>query len=301
MLDRGLASCALGRRSADGIRRGARVTTFKTLISLDSAGTDRFVAPASPDRGERIYGGQFLAQALAACQATVDGDRTVHSLHAYFVRMGDPALPVEYHVERLRDGRSFSQRAVRALQEGRELLHLLSAFHVAEPGAEYTHATMPAVPRADDVTYTYAEFTEQTSGAPWPGAARPMDIRYVNPPLAPRGVPITEDQRLWMRISEPLGDSRHVHDAGLAYLSDSTLVDHIVLPHGERWQDPQFAGASLDHAMWFHRPARADAWLLFDQSPESTSGARGLASGRFFDAEGRLIATCLQEGLIRWR
>lgn len=127
-----------------------------------------------------------------------------------------------------------------------------------------------------------------------------MDIRYVNPPAAPRGVSITEDQRLWMRISEPLDDDPATHATGLAYLSDSTLVDHVVLPHGQRWQDPRLVSTSLDHAMWFHRPFRADEWLLFDQRVESTGRGRGLASGRFFTEAGRLVATCMQEGLIRW-
>jgi acyl-CoA thioesterase-2 len=126
-----------------------------------------------------------------------------------------------------------------------------------------------------------------------------MDIRYVDAPTAPEGQPVLEDQRMWMRISERLADRQGIHDAGLAYLSDGTLVDHIVLPHGYRWNDGLFNGASLDHAMWFHRRTRADEWLLFDQSVASTGGSRGLATGRFFDADGRLVATCTQEGLMR--
>jgi acyl-CoA thioesterase-2 len=147
---------------------------------------------------------------------------------------------------------------------------------------------------------TYTEFTLRESGAShWPGAERPMDIRYVNPPSAPRGEPVLAPQRIWMRISDTIEQTRQ-QAAGLAYLSDSTLVDHLALPHGRRWQDPDLTGASLDHAMWFHRPTRADRWLLFDQQVETTGGARGLASGRFFDTRGVLVATCLQEGLIRW-
>lgn len=274
---------------------------FARLLTLEEIGDHRFLGPPAPDRGERTYGGQFLAQALAAGHASVDDDRRVHSLHAYFLSSGAPDQPTELVVERLRDGRSFSQRAIRALQDGREVLVMLASFHLAEAGDEYVGVRMPKVPPADEVALTYAEHTEREShGQPWPGAVRPMDIRYVNPPVAPRGEPITEDQRLWMRIDEALGDAPGIHDAGLAYLSDSTLVDHVVLPHGGRWQDPRLQGASLDHAMWFHRPTRADDWLLFDQRVESTGGARGLASGRFFDAGGRLVATCLQEGLMRW-
>jgi acyl-CoA thioesterase-2 len=275
---------------------------FLPLVTLEAIGGDRFRGPPSPDRGERTYGGQFLAQALAAAGATVADDRIAHSLHAFFLSAGDPAVPVDLVVERVRDGRSFSQRAVRAVQNGRETLRLLASFHIAETGDEYAGARMPEVPAAETIALTYAEYTRRESRSPsWPGAVRPMDIRYVNPPVAPSGVPVVEDQRLWMRIDEPLGDDPHVHAAGLAYLSDSTIVDHTVLPAGRRWQDPRLDGASLDHAMWFHRPFRADEWLLFDQRAESTSGARGLASGRFFDRHGRLVATCLQEGLVRWR
>jgi acyl-CoA thioesterase-2 len=274
---------------------------FARLVALEALGDDRFLAPPSPDRGGRTYGGQHLAQGLAACQRTVSDDRAVHSLHALFLSSGVPERATELAVERLRDGRSFSQRVVSARQDGREVLRMLTSFHVAEPGDEYAGAVMPAVPAPESVPFTYTEYTLRESGlAAWAGAARPMDIRYVNPPSAPRGVAVTEDQRLWMRIDEPLADDPAVHAAGLAYLADSTIVDHILLPHGERWQDPQFAGASLDHAMWFHRPARADEWLLFDQRAEATGGARGLASGRFFDRSGRLVATCLQEGLARW-
>ena len=127
-----------------------------------------------------------------------------------------------------------------------------------------------------------------------------MDIRYVNPPLAPPGEAVLEPQRMWMRIPEQLGDDQAAHFAGLAYLSDSTLIDHVVLPQGRRWQDPALTGASLDHAMWFHRRARADDWLLFDQHVGATGRGRGFAHGRFFDRGGRLVASCAQEGLIRW-
>jgi acyl-CoA thioesterase-2 len=187
------------------------------------------------------------------------------------------------------------------MQNGNEALRMIASFHVPEPGDEYAGAAMPDVPRADDVKFTYAEHTRREFGiAQWHGDVRPMDIRYVNPPSAPRGVPITEDQRLWMRINERLDDDPATHATALAYLSDSTLVDHVVLPHGQRWQDPRLVSASIDHAMWFHRPFRADEWLLFDQRVESTGRGRGLASGRFFTETGALAATCMQEGLIRW-
>ena len=150
------------------------------------------------------------------------------------------------------------------------------------------------------MSLTYDAFTlAQTGEADWHGANRPVDIRYINPP-PPRGTPTMEPQRMWMRIEQSLDADERVHRAGLAYLSDTTLVDHVMLPHGRRWQDADFDGASLDHAMWFHRPARADEWLLFEQLPEMTGGGRGLASGRFFNRRGDLVATCVQEGVMRW-
>jgi acyl-CoA thioesterase-2 len=246
-----------------------------------------------------VFGGQFLAQALVAAQRSVAGDRAVHSLHGYFLRAGDASQPTELRVERVRDGRSFSQRAVRALQRNRECFRTLLSFHVPEAGLEYEPQRMPEVPTPDEVALTYTEFIEAQRSAdePWESGALSVDIRYINPPA--RGERAVEQQLMWVRISDPLDDDRSQHDAGLAYLSDSTLIDHVLLPHGRRWHDADVHGTSLDHAMWFHRPARADEWLLFDQSIEWTGAARGLAAGRLFDRTGRLVATCVQEGLIR--
>lgn len=274
---------------------------FKEIVTLQRLDENRWLGAPSPDRGAQTYGGHLLAQALAAAHASVADDRRAHSLHAYFLRGGDPAQPLELIAHTLRDGRSFSQREVHAMQHGQDVLRMLVSFQVDEPGAEYAYAKMPTVPPPEQVRLTYTEHSRLESGGRyWAGDVRPMDIRYVNPPTAPRGVPVTEDQRLWMRINEPLGDDPAMHAAGLAYLSDSTLVDHVVLPQGQRWQDPRLQSTSLDHAMWFHRPVRADAWLLFDQRAEATGGARGLASGRFFTESGELVATCMQEGLMRW-
>ena len=242
-----------------------------------------------------------MAQCLAAAQTTVDGERDVNSLHGYFLRPGDVDLPVQIRVDRVRDGRSFSSRQAIAAQRGKELFRLLVSFQVPDETPEYAVAAMPQVPPPEEVTYTYDHFTlAQTNEDAWYGSDRPIEIRYVNPPSAPRGTPVTEPQLMWMRVNEALPDAPGAHRAGLAYLSDTTLVDHIPLPHGLRWQDPNFGGTSLDHAMWFHRPARADEWLLFEQTVEATGGGRGLASGRLFTRGGALVATCMQEGLMRW-
>ena len=274
---------------------------FAPLLDLDSLGEGRFVAPPSPDKGERMFGGQFLAQCMAAAHGTVADDRRVNSLHGYFLRPGDVDLAVDLEVEIVRDGRSFSSRQVLANQRGKELFRLLVSYQVPDDSPEYTAAPMPDVPSPDEVSYTYDDFTLELSGADvWHGSDRPVDIRYINPPTEPRGVPVTETQLMWMRIPESLPDSAVVHQSGLAYLSDTTVVDHVMLPLGMRWQDSGLEGTSLDHAMWFHRPARADEWLLFAQDVEATGGGRGLASGRLYTRNGELAATCVQEGLMRW-
>lgn len=273
---------------------------FRSLLRLTSD-ADGFLAPRSPDQGERMFGGQFLAQCLTAAQTTVGEERDVHSLHAYFLRPGSTASPVRMAVETVRDGRSYSSRQVIARQDGKERFRLLASFQAPEESPEYAAAAMPDAPPPEAVAYTYADYAKaQTGASSWHGADRTMDIRYVNPPQAPRGSPVVEPQLMWMRIDEELPDEPRVHRAALAYLSDSTLVDHVPLPHGRRWQDPGFDGASIDHAMWFHRPARADRWLLFAQTVEATGGGRGLASGRLFARSGALVASCAQEGLMRW-
>jgi acyl-CoA thioesterase-2 len=274
---------------------------FGPLMSLESPEPDRFTAPPSPDKGERLYGGQFLAQCLMAVEQTVAPGRGTHSLHAYFLRPGDVDQPLDIAVHRVRDGRSFSSREVVAEQRGKALFRMLASLQVPARTPAYAGHVMPAAPAAGQVPFTYDDFTlQQVGGSDWHGSARPMDIRYVNPPAAPRGQPVTESQLMWMRIPERLPDDPAVHRAALAYLSDSTLVDNVMLPLGMRWQDEDFEGTSLDHAMWFHRFARADDWLLFEQRVEATGDGRGLASGRFFTRAGALAATCLQEGLMRW-
>ena len=271
---------------------------FSNLVNLTVIGDDRFEAPAAPERTGRMYGGQFLGQSLAAAIATTE-ERDVHSLHAYFLRAGDVDAPLQIAVERVRDGRSFSARAVRVTQHGKELFRMLASFQIAEPGHDYDGAQMPDVPPPEDVSMTYNEFSRLNGeSADWDGEARPMDIRYIDHPEP--GDRVVTPQRMWLRIPEALPDDPGVHFAALAYLSDCTLVDSVVLPHGIRWQNPELNGTSLDHAMWFHHRTRADEWLLYDQTVGATGHARGFAQGRLFDRDGRLVASCGQEGMIRW-
>ena len=281
------------------------IGTFASVMDLRDDGADVFMAPPSPDRGSRTYGGQVLAQCLGAAQRTVPGDRSVHSIHSYFLAAGEAAEPIELRVIRVRDGRSFSQRQVVAVQDSAEVMRSLISFHVPEEGLEWEEPlTFAAAPPTSDRRYTdYSDVIESVlplEERPWTGRARPMDVSYINPPIPSEGRPVTDPQLMWMRVHGPLGDERALHDAGLTYLADLGMNPVILLPHGYSWRDDRVTEASLDHAMWFHRPASADAWLFYEQRVESTSGGRGLASGRLYNADGHLVATCMQEGLMRW-
>ena len=278
---------------------------FTAVMDLRAESENVFVGPVAPDRGRRTYGGHVLAQSLGAAQRTVAPDRTAHSIHSYFLRAGDAAEPLELRVERPRDGRSFSQRHVVASQRGVEVMRSLISFHVPEDGLAWEEPKASDVPPpTDEQPYIdYGDVIEvvlPVAERPWPGRGRPMDVRYVNPQMSPDREPTTEPQLLWMRILGELGDDRALHDAGLAYLADLGMNPVILLPHGYSWRDDRITEASLDHAMWLHRPTRVDDWLRYEQRVESTAGGRGLASGRFYDLDGHLVATCMQEGLMRW-
>lgn len=279
------------------------LTTFDELLDLEDLGNDCFSAPASPDKGARMFGGQFLAQAIAAGGSTVNGDRSIHSLHAYFLLPGNPHEPVRYVVKRVRDGRSFSHRSIEAFQNDRQLFTMTSSWNVSSDGPKFFGRQAPTVPPVTQSNYSYEQFCRDQMPDPdyeRTVRARPMDIRYINPPEERKVSSTAEDQLMWMRISLPMSDCRSSHHAALAYLSDSTVIDHILIPHGKRWQDPDFFGTSLDHAMWFHGTSNATEWLLFEQSVEWTGNGRGLASGRLYTEAGELVATCVQEGLMRF-
>lgn len=282
---------------------------FADLLALTTDGPESFLGPPAPERFGITYGGQFLAQALLAAAATVGEGKAPHSLHAYFVRAGDIDEATRYRVDEIREGRSFALRSVVATQQGTEVFRLTASFHHPEPGPTYHRSRgypMADVPPPSDAQPDYHTFA---AGHPdfdpdsWDGAQRPMTVRYINPPDPAGGSPVDEPQLMWLRLSSPLAadpaQDRAIHAAGLAYLSDGTLIDHALLPHGLRWFDGRLTGVSLDHAMWFHTPARADDWLLYDQRVTWTGGARGLVTGSLYDQLGVLVATCTQEGLIR--
>ncbi|WP_043660897.1 acyl-CoA thioesterase II [Thermocrispum municipale] len=257
----------------------------------------------SPDHEQsvRVFGGQVAGQALVAAGRTVPPDRYVHSLHAYFIRPGDTKVPIVYEVDRIRDGRSFTTRRVIAIQHGKAIFALSASFQIAEDGIEHTGVELPDVPEPESLPTLperMADYSEELGGF---ARRRPIDLRYVNdPPWVTRG----SDERnhrnqVWMRADGELPDDPLLHVCVLTYASDMTLLDSVLARHGVFWGMDKVLGASLDHALWFHRPFRADEWFLYDTESPTASGARGLATGRFFTRDGRLIATVVQEGLLR--
>jgi acyl-CoA thioesterase II len=275
------------------------------LLDLEQIEQDIFrgESPAG-ERRQRVFGGQVAGQALVAAGRTVPADRPVHSLHAYFIRPGDPTVPLVYIVERVRDGRSFTTRRVSAVQHGKTIFTLSASFQHGEPGLEHAD-TMPAVPGPEDIEPT-ADRLRRLRGASaddysWRG---PIDIRYVGPLSAEAALDpslISSRSVVWLRADGDLPDDPLLHVCLMTYASDMTLLDTVLLAHGMSWSDGNIAGASLDHAMWFHRPFRADQWLLYVQDSPIASGGRGLARGEVYTREGELVVSVVQEGLLRLR
>ncbi|WP_243337313.1 acyl-CoA thioesterase II [Anaeromyxobacter soli] len=253
----------------------------------------------------RVFGGQVISQALVAAERTVDG-RPPHSLHAYFLLPGDVTAPIVYQVDRIRDGRSFSARRVQAIQHGRPILSMIASFQKPEPGLE--HATsMPEVPPPEALA-SHSELVERwlaDAGPVPPQTAEAMrtpgaiEFRPVEPQNPLRRVHGEPRQAAWFRAVDRLPDDPHLHRCILAYASDSTLAGAPLRPHGRSWWQPSMIVASLDHALWFHRQARVDEWLLYTMDSPSAQSARGLARGLVFDRSGLLVASVAQEILMR--
>ena len=257
----------------------------------------------SPDESlQRVFGGQVAAQALVAAGRTVPPERPVHSLHAYFIRPGDPAVPIVYTVDRIRDGRSFTTRRVVAVQHGKAIFSLSASFQRPEDGPGYQDP-MPDAPDPETVPVWQDRLRELGDQVParWL-RPRPVEVRYPGvPPWAARQDPAGHEpgNMVWLRSATPLPDDPLWHVCAVTYASDLTLLDAVLLGMGEAWDEAAVTGASLDHAMWFHGPFRADDWLLYVQRSPAAGGARGLATGQIFRRDGLLIASVVQEGLIR--
>jgi acyl-CoA thioesterase II len=280
----------------------AAVDALLDLLDLRELGQNRFEGRSPPVGPQRVFGGQVAAQALVAAGRTVDPSRLVHSLHGYFVRPGDPAAPILYEVEPVRDGRAFSVRRSVAYQHDKPIFFMAASFHREETGLDHQAPPPDDIPPPDEVptmAERLARYPERLGI--WSLIPRPIDVRYLGEPgwVPPGDRPVDYRQRVWMRIDGKLPDDPLVHACTLTFASDLTLLDSVLSVHGEVWGPGGMIGASLDHALWFHRRFRADEWFLYDCWSPSAAGARGLATGRLFTEDGRHIATAVQEGLLR--
>lgn len=273
------------------------------LGELEGARTDEdiFMGPSQRQPRQRVFGGQVLAQSLIAANRTVDPARHVHSMHGYFLRPGDANQPITFGVQRLRDGRSFSARRVHAYQDGTPILSMIASFQEDDEGLDHQSEMPVGIPEPESLPST-ADLLgkyDHPVARHW-AYERPIDIRHVDPALYVSANGAKEARNaVWMKTFGPMPDDANLHRAALAYASDYTILESILRKHGLSWVTPGMSVASLDHAMWWHRPVRVDQWLLYVQESPSAQGARGLATGKIFDREGRHVASVAQEGMVR--
>jgi acyl-CoA thioesterase-2 len=275
------------------------------LLDLEQIEVNIFRGRSPDETVQRVFGGQVAGQALVAAGRTVPPDRPVHSLHAYFIRPGDPAVPLIYTVDRVRDGRSFTTRRVSAIQHGKTIFTLSASFHQPEPGIEHA-AEMPDVPPPESVRPSSERLAEALGleYIPRPFRDTAIDVRAIGPlPVEAEKDPALRSTKnlVWLRVNGELPDDPLLHVCLMTYASDLTLLDTVLIAHGESWFSGRVSGASLDHAMWFHRPFRADQWLLYAQESPTAASARGLAWGQVYTESGELVVSVVQEGLVRAR
>jgi acyl-CoA thioesterase II len=274
---------------------------LKTL-DLEPLEVNLFRGVSPQDGWQRVFGGQVIGQALVAVQRTVE-DRSVHSLHGYFMRPGDPKVPIIYEVDRIRDGRSFTTRRVVAIQHGQAIFSMSASFHNNEEGLDHQF-DMPDVPMPEDLPSEvdlrakFIDMVPENVRRYWE-RARPIEMRPVDLTHFFSSKKLDPVQNVWFKATDTLPDEVALHQCVLAYASDMTLLDTSLFAHGRSLFNQDLQVASLDHAMWFHRPFRADEWLLYTQDSPSTSGARGFNRGSVYTREGILVASVTQEGLIR--
>jgi acyl-CoA thioesterase-2 len=278
------------------------VQTMLDVLNLEQLEVNLFRGRSPQDRWQRVFGGQVIGQALVAACRTVEG-RSPHSMHAYFLIGGDPKVPIIYEVDRIRDGKSFTTRRVVAIQHGQAIFTLMVSFHNDEAGLEH-QAEMPNVPPPEDlpseaqiratVLPTMPEAVQRYYKSERPIELRPVEYeRYLGKKIEDGGF------NVWIKATGRLPDDPAIHQCVLAYASDMSLLDTALSPHGRSLFEKDFMGASLDHALWLHRPFRADDWLLYAQESPSMIGSRGFARGLIFRRDGVLVASVAQEGLVR--
>ncbi|WP_020180875.1 acyl-CoA thioesterase II [Methylopila sp. M107] len=278
------------------------VADLLSILDLEPLEVNLFRGRSPQAEWQRVFGGQVVGQALVAATRTVDG-RQPHSLHGYFMRPGDPNVPIIYEVDRIRDGRSFVTRRVVAIQHGAAIFSMSCSYHLDEPGFEH-QMDMPVVPRPEELPSEKALKEQLMPTMPkairgYFERERPIEVRHCDPLRYVDGKPRPPMQSVWIRTTAPLPDDPAIHQCVLAYASDMTLLDAAMVAHGSTVFSGEIQAASLDHALWFHRPFRADEWLLYTQDSPFSGGARGLARGRIYTESGQLVASVAQEGLIR--
>ncbi|MFG1180853.1 acyl-CoA thioesterase II [Xanthobacter versatilis] len=278
------------------------VDTLLGILDLEPLEINLFRGRTVTPDGGRVFGGQVVAQALVAARRTVEAERVTHSLHGYFLLGGDPRVPIIYDVDRIRDGRSFTTRRVVAIQHGQAIFSMAVSFQVVEEGLHHQGA-MPDVPAPEDLPSDDA--WREKLMARFPAAAkrdwmalRPLEVKPTSLDPAYLGAPGARPS-MWLRTRGPLPDDLPTHQAVLAYASDLALLQAALLPHGKSVFDRDMQVASLDHALWFHRPFRSDDWLLYTQESPTAAGARGFCRGEIFTRDGTLVASAAQEGLMR--
>ncbi len=281
------------------------VQDLLALLDLEPLEEDIFRGRNRDIGSGRVFGGQVLAQALVAARRTVEAGREAHSMHGYFILPGDIEAPIVYFVDRLRDGRSFTTRRVTAIQHGHAIFNLSASFQVMEEGPEHQSA-MPEVPPPEGVARELDLIRERADRIPRALRGvytqdRPIDFRPVDPvdPFDPEAS--APERRMWLRAIGEMPDEAVAHQAVLAYASDYGLLGTALLPHALSFRQPDLQAATLDHSLWFHRPFRADGWLLYVMESPAAAGARGFATGRVYTRDGRLVASVAQEGLMRLR
>jgi acyl-CoA thioesterase II len=284
----------------------AAVQELLGVLDLEPLEVNLFRGRSPQVTWQRVFGGQVIGQALVAACRTLDvAERPPHSLHAYFLLAGDPKVPIIYEVDRIRDGKSFTTRRVIAIQHGHAIFSMAVSFHTDEGGLSH-QAKMPDVPQPDALPGEREVRERLMPRMPEPvrryyERERPIELRPVEYERY-FGKPIADGRfHVWFRTTGPLPDDPAIHRCVLAYASDLTLLDSALAPHGRTVFEKEIMGASLDHALWFHRPCRADDWLLYAQDSPNLSGARGLARGLIFARDGTLVASVAQEGLLRER